>query len=52
MIDVDKYIVDMIELYCSNKGIDRTIFSTVFDDALAKQGLKIEDHKLVKIIKT
>ena len=49
MIDIDKYIVDFIESYCKNKGIDRTIFSTVFDDALAKQGLKIKDHKLVKI---
>ena len=47
-LDVEQFIVDCIEIYCRNSNIDRTMFSTIFDDCLEKQGFKIEDHKLVK----
>ena len=47
-LDIEQFIVDCIETYCQYKEIDRTIFNTIFDDCLEKQGFKIEDHKLVK----
>ena len=47
-LDIEQFIVDCIESYCKHKHIDRTIFNTIFDDCLEKQGFKIEDHKLVK----
>jgi hypothetical protein len=48
-LDIEQFIVDCIEIYCKNRGIDRTIVNTIFDDCLAKQGFKIKDHKLIKI---
>ena len=47
-LDIEQFIVDCIESYCKHKHIDRTIFNTIFDDCLEKQGFKIKDHKLVK----
>ena len=51
-LDIEQFIVDCIEACCNCANIDRTIFNTIFDDCLEKQGFKIEDYKLVKIIKT
>jgi hypothetical protein len=48
-LDIGQFIVDCIETYCQHKRIDRTIFNTIFDDCLNKQGFKIKDHKLIKI---
>lgn len=48
-LDIEQFIVDCIELYCKHRNIDRTMFSTIFDDCLNKQGFKIKDHKLIKI---
>ena len=48
-LDIEQFIVDCIESYCQHRNIDRTIFNTIFDDCLEKQGFKIKDHKLVKI---
>ena len=47
-LDIEQFIVDCIELYCKRRNIDRTVINTIFDDCLKKQGLKIENHKLVK----
>lgn len=48
-LDIEQFIVDCIEEFCKNRGIDRTIFNTIYDDCLEKQGFKIKDHKLIKI---
>ena len=48
-LDIEQFIVDCIESYCKSRNIDRTIFSTIFDDCLNNQGFEIKDHKLVKI---
>lgn len=48
-LDIEQFIVDCIEAFCKNRGIDRTIFTTIYDDCLKKQGFEIKDHKLVKI---
>ena len=47
-LDIEQFIVDCIEAYCKSRNVDRTIFTTIFDDCLEKQGFKIKDHKLVK----
>lgn len=47
-LNIEQFIVDCIEIYCKNRNIDRTMFNTIFDDCLNKQGFKIEDHKLAK----
>lgn len=48
-LDIERFIVNCIEIYCRNRNIDRTIINTIFDDCLNKQGFEIKDHKLVKI---
>jgi len=50
-LDIEQFIVDCIETYCKNRGIDRTIVKTIFDECLERQGFEIKDHKLVKIKK-
>ena len=47
-LDIEQFIVDCIESYCQHRNIDRTIFNTIFDDCLNKQGFEIKDHKLIK----
>jgi hypothetical protein len=49
LVDVDKLIADLIETYCLNRGIDRRFVETILDDCLRKQGLKVEDGKIVKM---
>jgi len=49
LVDVDKLIADLIETYCRSYGIDRRFVETILDDCLHKQGLKVENGKVVKM---
>lgn len=48
-IDIDRLVCDLVEVHARITGIDRDLVSTYLDDALALQGLRVKDGKLVRI---
>lgn len=49
MIDLDKLIIDLVTIHARITGIDRDLVSTYLDDALAEQGLRVQDGMIVRI---
>lgn len=50
-IDIDKFIVSLIQQYCKNRNLDRNIYRCWIDMCLEEQGLEVKNNEIVKIKK-
>lgn len=47
-IDIDRLVADLVEVHAQRTGIDRNIVTTYLDDALARQGLRVNNGNITE----